>query len=87
MKLLKACLIVVMIAAFLGGCCGGGKKETVIVPAQPGTPTLGKQLEDLDNARKKGAISKEEYEAAKKKLLEQESAAPTAPAPAGPEKK
>ena len=76
MMRLKKFFIVMLIAGFLGGCCGGGKKDTVIVPAQPGTPTLGKQLEDLDNARKKGAISKEEYEAAKKKLLEQESPKP-----------
>ena len=79
MKLLKACLIIIIIAAFLGGCCGGGKKETVIVPAQAGTPTLGKQLEDLESAHKKGAITEEEYTAAKKKLLEQGPAAPEKP--------
>jgi len=44
----------------------------VIVP-QSSTPTLGKELEDLESAYKKGAITKEEFEAAKKKLIEQGS--------------
>lgn len=65
-------VLIVIVALNLWGCCGGGKEtETVIVPTQSATPTLGKQLEDLDAAYKKGAISKEEYEAGKKKLLEQ----------------
>jgi hypothetical protein len=34
-------------------------------------PTLGKELEDLDAAYKKGTISQQEYEAAKKKLMEE----------------
>ena len=33
-------------------------------------PTLGKQLTDLKQARDSGAISDEEYQAAKKRLVE-----------------
>jgi Short C-terminal domain len=79
MKLLKAFFVIlILIAGFnLGGCCTGGKeKETVVVPTQSSTPTLGKELEDLENAYKKGAITKEEYETAKKKLIEQGSEKP-----------
>lgn len=43
----------------------------MIVPTQSATPTLGKELEDLEQAYKKGTITKEEYETAKKKLIEQ----------------
>ena len=54
----------------LGGCCGGGKETTVVTaPAAP-TTTLGQELKDLDEAYKNGAITKEEYEKAKKKLME-----------------
>ena len=74
MKLSRATFaILILTAAFLiGGCCTGGKeKETVVVPTQSSTPTLGKELEDLESAYKKGAITKDEYETAKKKLIEQ----------------
>jgi len=66
-------IILILIAAFaIGGCCTNGKeKETLVVPTQSSTPTLGKQLEDLESAYKKGAITKEEFETAKKKLIEQ----------------
>jgi hypothetical protein len=72
MKLTKLFIVVmiVMVGVYLAGCCGGSK-ETVVAPQSPTTPTLGKQLEDLEQAYKKGAITKEEYETAKKKLIEQ----------------
>ena len=35
-----------------------------------GQPTLGKQLTDLKQARDSNAISEEEYQAAKKRLIE-----------------
>lgn len=64
-------------AAFgLAGCCGG---ETTTVKEQPiivspsstttGT-TVGQELQSLDEAYKKGVITKEQYEEAKKKILE-----------------
>jgi len=76
-KLLRFCLVtlIVTVGLSLAACCcpGGSKTKTVVVPAQTqsATPTLGKELEDLNAAYKKGAITKEEYEAARKKLVEQ----------------
>jgi hypothetical protein len=74
MRLSRASLIIlIMIAGLcLGSCCTGRKEtEKVVVPTQSATPTLGKELEDLEAAYKKGAINKEEYQKAKKKLLEE----------------
>jgi len=51
------------------GCCSSSK-EKVIVPTQSTTPTLGKELEDLEKAYKNGTITKEEYETGKKNLLD-----------------
>jgi hypothetical protein len=65
-------VMIVVVGVYLAGCCGGSKETVVAPPSQsPTTPTLGKQFEDLEQAYKKGAITKEEYETAKKKLLEQ----------------
>lgn len=76
MNSVRICAVILLVAAslFLSGCCGGGKekvveKERVVVPKEATTPTLGKQLEDLKEAYKKGAITKEEYEAGKRRLL------------------
>ncbi len=66
-------VFVVLVGLYLSGCCtSSSKKETekVIVPTQSATPTMGKELEDLGQAYKKGTITKEEYEAGKKKILE-----------------
>jgi hypothetical protein len=73
MSFLKLFLLGVMMVFTLnlGGCCGGGGETKVITaPAAP-TTTLGQELQDLEEAYKKGAITKEEYENAKKKLMEQ----------------
>jgi hypothetical protein len=35
-----------------------------------GSPTLGKQLTDLKQARDSGAINEEEYQTAKKRLMD-----------------
>ena len=72
MKLIKVLVVVLIFAVglYLWGCCGGNK-ETVVVPQSQPTTTLGDELQDLDAAHKKGAITKDEYEAAKKKLIEQ----------------
>lgn len=37
----------------------------------PGPATLGKELEDLNSAYRSGAITREEFEAGKRRLLEQ----------------
>jgi hypothetical protein len=59
----------------LAACCGGsgsGETKVITTPVHTSTnPTLGKQLEDLEAAYKKGAITKDEYETAKKNLIEQ----------------
>jgi len=71
MNLFRVCVavLIVLVGLNLAGCCTSSK-EKVIVPTQSTTPTLGKELEDLEQAYKKGTITKEEYEAGKKKLLE-----------------
>jgi hypothetical protein len=68
-KVLVAVLIVVA-GLNLWGCCGGSK-EVVVPQSQTTTTTLGQELQDLEEAYKKGAITEKEYEAAKKKILEQ----------------
>ncbi len=63
-------VFIILIGLTLAGCCTSKETEKVIVPTQSTTPTLGKELEDLEQAYKKGTITKEEYGAGKKKLLE-----------------
>ena len=75
MNFLKVFLLgIAMVFMFnLVGCCGGGGTTKVVTtPAAPAAPTttLGQELKDLDDAYKQGAITKEEYEKAKKKLME-----------------
>jgi hypothetical protein len=68
---MKLCLLV-LIAAFtltVAGCCGGG--ETKVVEKQPiSTAPLGEELIKLKEAHDKGALTDEEYENAKKNLLQ-----------------
>jgi len=72
MTFFRACalLVVLLFGLSLAACCGGEtatvKKTEIISP-----PTLGKQLEDLDQAYKSGIINKEEYEKARQNLLDQ----------------
>jgi len=69
-------VLILLVGLGLAGCCctGGKQKETVVVPTQSTTttptPTIGKELEDLEQAYKKGTITKEEFESGKKNLLE-----------------
>jgi uncharacterized membrane protein len=71
MKLARAlaAVLLVVIGLNLGACCGGS--DVIVPPSQPTTTTLGQELQDLEEAYKKGAITKDEYENAKKKILEQ----------------
>lgn len=60
-----SCLFVALL--FLGGCAwsvGGETNKT------SGSPTLGEELEDLEEAREKGLIDGHEYEAARRRLLD-----------------
>jgi hypothetical protein len=67
MKRMKV-LALVMLLAYSGGMlgCGGGgadvKQSTI-------TTTLGKELQDLDDAYKKGLLSEKEYKEARKQLM------------------
>ena len=66
--------IAIVSMTLAGCCCGGDKKETetvVVAPSAEG-PTTGKQLQDLKDAHDKGAITDEEYEKAKEKILKTE---------------
>jgi hypothetical protein len=63
MKLVRV-LVVVLLLAYSGAVlgCGGGtdvKQQTI-------TTTLGKELQDLDDAYKKGLLSEKEYKDARK---------------------
>lgn len=81
MNVRKYQLMALLVATGLviGGCGGGNdnkKSETAdtppaTTPAATGSSdaTTGQRLIDLNNARKQGAITDEEYEAAKQRLL------------------
>lgn len=77
-KRLPLCLAVTLCLCGLSGCFGlhlfsGGSGETkteTIKEREARTTTLGQELLDLDQAYKKGVLSKKEYAKAKKKLLE-----------------
>lgn len=61
-------LLIGALAFALVGCCGGG--ETKVIEKQPiSTAPLGEELIKLQEAHEKGALSDQEYEAAKKNLL------------------
>jgi hypothetical protein len=72
---------VVLLALFLlvvfalGGCCSSrSDTEKVVVPVAPAATTLGQELQDLEDAYKRGTITETEYETAKKRLIEQRTA-------------
>ncbi len=71
MRLLRVLLAVGMLAVLIGatGCCGGGGK--VETKQTTTTTTLGQELQDLDEAYKKGLMTEEQYNEAKEKLLKQ----------------
>ena len=71
MRILKvwAAMVMVVMALGLVACGGGGAK--VQTDQSTYTTTLGKELQDLDDAYKKGLMTEKEYEAAKQKLIEQ----------------
>jgi hypothetical protein len=68
MKLMRVLAVVLLLAysgAMLG--CGGGtdvKQQTTTT-----TTTLGKELQDLDDAYKKGLLSEKEYKEARTNLM------------------
>ena len=62
-----AMIILILFWTGLAGCGGGEGGE---VKSEIGSTTVGQELIDLESAYKKGAITKEEYESLKEKVLE-----------------
>jgi len=55
------------VSVLLSSCGGGGAKtENVVI-----TKSKGEQLSDLQKAYESGALSRDEYEKQRKKILEQ----------------
>jgi len=66
-KLILSISLAAMLSMLLNGCVVAlGNK----VPPEDRKATLGKQLTDLKQARDSGAINEEEYQTAKKQLLD-----------------
>ena len=63
--------LLIMIALSLSscGCLSGGKGGEAQVQSTTRTTTLGQELQDLDEAYKKGIITEKEYKKKKKQLL------------------
>jgi len=66
MKLMRV-LSVVLLLAYSGAMLGCGSSTDV--KQQTTTTTLGKELQDLDDAYKKGLLSEKEYKDARKNLM------------------
>ena len=63
-------ILLVSAVMLLSACGSSDKSEDAPAPAVSGSSaTVGQQLLDLNEAREAGAITDEEYEAEKKKLL------------------
>ena len=68
-RLLCACGLAFACATLLGGCVVAFGNR-VPEDAHKTNVTLGKQLTDLKQARDSGAITEDEYQTAKKRLVE-----------------
>lgn len=64
-ELKKIGFVLLFVTVILSTGCGGG--DTTV---QASNTTMGQELEDLDNAFKKGIITKREYEKAKEDILD-----------------
>lgn len=72
MKAAKLFAVVLSIVFGLSvvACCGPDNTTEIKKTEIINQPTVGQQLEDLEKAFKNGAITKEEYDKAKKGILE-----------------
>ena len=75
MKTFRIFMMVVIVAFLVtvtGCCCGGGGTDTVVVEKEVAAPqvNVGDELLKLQQAKDQGTITDEEFETAKKKLLE-----------------
>ena len=72
-NLIKGLIFIVLTVFLTGCCCGGGKETVVVTPAETttegGGATAGQQLQDLKAAQDQGAITDEEFEKSKEKVL------------------
>jgi hypothetical protein len=59
-------VLLASLAGSLASCGGGGAK----VESVSTTTTMGQELQDLDEAYKKGIITQSEYESAKKRIID-----------------
>jgi len=67
-RLLAACgALGLAVSLLLSSCSGGGAKTENVVT----TKSKGEQLSDLQKAYDSGALSRNEYEKQRKKILEQ----------------
>lgn len=66
-KLVASLALAGLCSAVLTGCVVALGNQ---VPEEKARPTLGKQLTDLKQARDSGALTEEEYQAAKKRLMD-----------------
>ncbi len=72
MKFLKAAMVGLMlvVAVNLSACFFGGGHDTTVVART----TLGQELRDLDDAYKRGIITLDEYQATRKRIIDQRTA-------------
>lgn len=60
-------ILIVLVCSFaVTGCGGGGAK----IHVESEKATIGQQLTDLEDAYRKGIIDKQEYERAKKRIVD-----------------
>jgi len=73
LRMLLCIALGTLLISLAGCCCGGGTDtETTVIEKQPvSVAPLGEELIKLKEAHEKGALSDEEYEAARQKLLKQ----------------
>jgi len=64
MKWIRVAVILLLMVMPLAGCGGGGAS------VKQSTTTLGQELQDLDDAYKKGLLSEKEYKKAKEDLID-----------------
>jgi hypothetical protein len=65
---MTAVMIAMILATTVSGCGGGGAKSQTQTDVR--TTTTGQELLDLQKAYESGAMSKNEYEKQKKKILQ-----------------
>ncbi len=68
MKALTAFILTLTLAMMITACGGGGARSSQDVR----TTTVGQELMDLEKAKNQGAITQDEYDRQKKKILKRD---------------